>query len=170
MMSEQRLRILGILQHMALGPWRAGRIEIDRTRLRIALEDRPVGCKAPAQARPHDETILRQPDRRLEQFHPWQLAVLLVRQLQHRDQRRCSDGSAARLRQIEGQGFAINEEHVRRCAGWRPLATVIGIDRSIAISIVDQEAAAAHAGRFRLHQSERHLNRDGCIDSAATLP
>ena len=76
---------------MALRPGLARRIEIDRPRLRIGLEDRLVVEQAAAQARPDDEAFLRQLYRRLEQSRPRQLAVLLVGHLQHRDQRRGSD-------------------------------------------------------------------------------
>jgi hypothetical protein len=67
-------------------------------------------------------------------------------------------------------GAPFDQEHVRRRAGRRPLAAVVGIHRFVAVrAVMDQEPAAADARRFRLHQPQRHFDSDRGVHRAAAL-
>ena len=113
---------------------------------------------------PHGKSILRQLDRRLEQFGPGQASIFLVRHVEHRD----DAGHAGR--QTAGNGIEMSARLAARiqehAGGGRSRSRLAAIEaRDLpGPGIVDHhEVATADARRFRFDQGQDQLRRDGRI-------
>ena len=98
------------------------------------------------QPRAHRKALLGQPDRRLEQLRPLQLAVLPVRKLEqaqgpgHADRLAADDG----IVELERFAFLV-EEPIRLGGRRRCLAPVVGSQQSVATVMKEHERAAANS-------------------------
>ena len=111
---------------------------------------------------------LGQPDRRLEQVGPGQLAVLPVRQLQQGDGAGHADREARPTASRKRQRLAVAaQEQLGRRAGRRGLAAVVGDHGAGRAVEMQQEAAAADARGLRLDDAQHHLHGDRRIDRRA---
>jgi hypothetical protein len=132
---------------------------------RVLLQ-RGLGQQERVQARADREALLGKRDGGLEQPRPRQLAVLAVRQCQHRQRAGHADRAAARHRVHESQRLALcAEEQAFIGPGGGGLATVEGLQAPAVV--VQQEGTAADAAGLRLHQREHHLHRDRGVHRAA---
>jgi hypothetical protein len=155
----------GVLQAVAHRPRLAiGAIEVGRG-IGLAAQ-RLLRLQLRMQPRADREALFREADRRLEHLRPRQLAVALVRQLEHAHRPGYADGAPAHHRLVERHRFAIGlQEELLVGRGRRGLAAVEGVD-VLAIPM-QQERATADAARLRLDQREHHLHRDRRIDCRA---
>lgn len=159
-------RQFGVLEHMAHGPGFVGCVEEVRTRGRVLGQVFFVGQQR-VQARAHLEAAFRQLDGRLEQRCPGQLAVLLVRQLQHAHRAGRAHRAAPDDAVVESDRLAARPEKQVFIGGSRGrFAAVVGLD--LAAARVQQKGPATDAARLRLDQREHHLHRDGSIDGRAS--
>ncbi len=149
-----RARPLASRKYSAAGDWRAR-----RPRRRGDAQVQPRGDL---------EAVLAQADRILEQRRPGQPAVPAMGHFQHAQQARCSDRQAAVDRGGKSQRPPVAiEELVRRGAGRRGLAAVERAQRIRCTVEMEQEPAAADAGRLGLDDIEHHLRGDRRVDRTA---
>ena len=153
--QRERRRVLGIAQQRAhrLG---AAVVAVVKRPCEPVLAQGGVAFEQGVQPRPDGEALLGQLDRRLEQPRPGQAAVGEVSQLEHAQQSRHADRTAAHGRGLKGQRRALRAEEKRvvdRCR--RGLAAVVGA-HALAVP-VQQEGAPADAAGLRFDQAEHHL-------------
>ncbi len=111
------------------------------------------------QARPDQEAVARQALAFVEQRRPGKPAVFTLSQEEHGDGARNARRSAREDGLGERQSRSIGaQEHVRRSAGRRGLAAVVGGDPPAAGVVVDHEGAAPEARALRLDQPQRRLH------------
>jgi len=118
----------------------------------------------------HGEALFGERDRRGEQRRPRQFAVPVVRsreqghRARHAD-RQPADGDVVTLRRRAGVG----EEHPLVGGRGRRLAAIEGVDLAAAGVVGEHEAAAAEAGRLRLHKTQHELRGDGGVGRRSAL-
>src|SRR5712691_5550204 len=105
---------------------------------------------------------------RLEERGPWQLAVLLMRQVEHLEHPWHADREPSDDRDTQCQGLALRVEEARwRRRRWRCLTA---IECHHLCPVMEQEQGpATNARGLWLGQAQHHLRCNRCIDSRTAL-
>ena len=127
-----------------------------------------VGRQEQMQAARDWKALLRQANGRLEERGPWQLAVLLMRHVEHLEHAWHADRAPPDDRVTQCQGLALGiEEAIWGGCGRRCLTA---IERHYLHPVIEQEQCpAANARGLWLSQSQHHLRGNSRINGRSTL-
>jgi hypothetical protein len=164
--GTQHGREFGVTQPASCRLRRAIRREEVRRGLRVLTQRLGQAfAQQRRQAQADRKALLGQPDRRLEQPAPRQLAVQAMRQRQGAQRPRRAHRAPADDCLDERQFLAVAKKQLRSCRRRRGFAAVDGVH--LVAVVVHQEQAAAEARRLRLDQRQHHLYRNRRVDGAA---